>query len=339
MIGCLNEEMLQAYLDRELDQAVMGRVIKHLAECDWCADNAYEMERAIGLMSDAFDEELSVSVPTERLWQRVNSAVFQPSRNVQSVVNFPTRIERKETKQIRPRTRSYRRLAYASAAALVLAGLVWLGMGSRLFHKEKIALAPEQPKSNESVAIQPASPPESNGDIATNYANRPSFSDSGSKDVNSRRGPHSRPRHRDSRDRGELIDAGLSEVGEYISTADSTTFDPGMIRHFERAQVLLRSFRNSDESVDSTNFDVARERRRSKSLLYENILLRRDAETSGNLPAEEVLGSLEPILLDIANLPEEPSRDEVRSIKERMQRQEIIGVLQVYSAAPMTARN
>jgi hypothetical protein len=34
--------------------------------------------------------------------------------------------------------------------------------------------------------------------------------------------------------------------------------------------------------------------------------------------------------LDISNLRDEPSREEVRSIKERMQKKEIIASLQVY---------
>jgi len=64
-------------------------------------------------------------------------------------------------------------------------------------------------------------------------------------------------------------------------------------------------------------------------LLYKNVLLRRDAEAKGNLPVEELLGSLEPFLLDIANLPEKPSSNEVRSIKERMQKKEIVSALQI----------
>jgi hypothetical protein len=121
-------------------------------------------------------------------------------------------------------------------------------------------------------------------------------------------------------------------------TTDGGIFDAGMVRHFEKAQMLLRSFRNSDTSGPGFTADLAHEKSQSKSLLYRNILLRRGAETSGNLPAEEVLGSLEPVLLDIANLPDRPSPDEVRSIKDRIHKMEIIGVLQVYSA-PLTATN
>lgn len=97
-------------------------------------------------------------------------------------------------------------------------------------------------------------------------------------------------------------------------------------RHFEQAQLLLRSFRNAD-----ANEALDYEKRQSRSLLYQNILLRRDAEAKGNLPAEEVLGALEPLLLDIANLPAKPSRDDVQNIKERIARQEMIAVLHTHA--------
>jgi hypothetical protein len=103
-------------------------------------------------------------------------------------------------------------------------------------------------------------------------------------------------------------------------------------RHIEHAQMLLRSFRNAEQTEEGRAIDVSYEKERSREILYKNILLRRDAEAKGNLPIEELLGSLEPILLDIANLPESPSKDDVRVIKDRMQKKEIVASLQVYSA-------
>jgi hypothetical protein len=107
-------------------------------------------------------------------------------------------------------------------------------------------------------------------------------------------------------------------------------------RHIERAQVLLRSFRNTRDSDARLDPDLAYERRGSRDLLYKNILLRRDAEAKGNMPVEELLGSLEPFLLDIANLPDKPSGDDLRSIKGRMQKKEIVSALQIYSAPALS---
>lgn len=107
-------------------------------------------------------------------------------------------------------------------------------------------------------------------------------------------------------------------------------------RHIERAQLLLRSFRNTRDADGRHDPDIAYEKQRSRGLLSDNILLRRNAEAKGNMPAEELLGSLEPFLLDIANLPDKPSDDEVRSIKQRMQKKEIVSALQVYSAPTLS---
>jgi hypothetical protein len=103
-------------------------------------------------------------------------------------------------------------------------------------------------------------------------------------------------------------------------------------RHIERAQLLLRSFRNTRDAGPRPEADLSYEKQGSRELLYKNVLLRRDAEAKGNLPVEELLGSLEPFLLDIANLPDKPSGNDVRSIKERMQKKEIVSALQIYSA-------
>jgi hypothetical protein len=107
-------------------------------------------------------------------------------------------------------------------------------------------------------------------------------------------------------------------------------------RHIERAQLLLRAFRNTRDSGAQPDPDIAYEKQRSRGLLYKNILLRRDAEAKGNMPAEELLGSLEPFLLDIANLPDRSSNDDVRSIKARMQKKEIVSALQVYLAPTLS---
>jgi hypothetical protein len=109
--------------------------------------------------------------------------------------------------------------------------------------------------------------------------------------------------------------------------------DLEVARHIERAQMLLRSFRNTRDTGD---FDVAYERQRSRALLSQNAVLRRGAEAKGNMPVGDLLGSVEPFLLDIANLPDKPGSDDVRSIKARMQKKEIIAALQIYSAPTLS---
>lgn len=126
--------------------------------------------------------------------------------------------------------------------------------------------------------------------------------------------------------------SGNSEVA-LVQPLMNPFVDVEIARHIERAQLLLRSFRNTRDTGD---FDVAYEKQRSRTLLSQNAVLRRGAEAKGNLPVGELLGSVEPFLLDIANLPDNPNSDDVRLIKVRMQKNEIIAALQIYSAPTLS---
>jgi hypothetical protein len=112
---------------------------------------------------------------------------------------------------------------------------------------------------------------------------------------------------------------------------DDNLHDSETARHIEKAQLLLRAFRNATSRGNARAFDIDYEKEMSRELVYKNIVLRRDAEVRNNYPVEEVLASLEPLLLDIANLPASPSRNEMRSIAERIEKTEIVATLQVHS--------
>ncbi|MFN7945395.1 MAG: hypothetical protein U0Z53_08590 [Blastocatellia bacterium] len=103
-------------------------------------------------------------------------------------------------------------------------------------------------------------------------------------------------------------------------------------RHFEKAQLLLRAFRNGRFDEREAAPDLTYEKRKSRELVYDNILLRREASAKGNVPVEDVLSSLEPLLLDIANLPDKPAPEAVQAIRERVQKTEIVATLQIYSS-------
>jgi hypothetical protein len=132
----------------------------------------------------------------------------------------------------------------------------------------------------------------------------------------------------------EIVENVVVSWGSDQSSIAASLFTPETIRHFEKAQLMLRSFRNESASKTSSAPDLAYERQLSRRLLYRNILLRRDAEMKGNLPAEEALSNLEPLLLDIANLPDNPSSGEIGGIRERLRRTELIASLQISSARP-----
>jgi hypothetical protein len=134
-------------------------------------------------------------------------------------------------------------------------------------------------------------------------------------------------------DEDPLLASQPRALDEDVLAIDVRLLDPeekGVARHVEQAQMLLRSFRNASYSEGDASNSVAYEKSLSRKLLDENLTLQLEAESAGNKTTKRVLSSLEPFLLDISNLRDEPSRDEVRSIKERMQKKEIIASLQVY---------
>jgi hypothetical protein len=117
-----------------------------------------------------------------------------------------------------------------------------------------------------------------------------------------------------------------------VVTTSAQLLDPEekeVARHVEQAQMLLRSIKNARAEGGDT-FNVAYEKKLSRRLLSENATLQLDAETRGDKDTKQVLDRIEPYLLDIANMHDNASREEVRSMRERIDRKEIIAALQVY---------
>jgi hypothetical protein len=106
--------------------------------------------------------------------------------------------------------------------------------------------------------------------------------------------------------------------------------DKDTASHLEQAQNLLISVRSIQLSDDDQEIDVSYEKAESRRLLDENIVLRRDAEMAGKFPAKTMLGSLEPFLIDIANLPDKAPAKDVRQIRDRVEKTEIVAELRAY---------
>lgn len=115
-----------------------------------------------------------------------------------------------------------------------------------------------------------------------------------------------------------------------IRAADAQTLTA---MHFEKSETLLLSFRNVRLNQPGTAAEVAYERKRAQQLVYQNMMLRREADAAGDVQISSLLESLEPILIDIANLPERPDDDAVRVIRQRVERKNIVPLLRVNSTA------
>ena len=114
--------------------------------------------------------------------------------------------------------------------------------------------------------------------------------------------------------------------------------DPGYLdideqdtaKHIEQSENLLRSIRNFTISDTDDEIDVSYDKELSRRLLIENVVLRREAEMKAKFPTKTLLADLEPLLIDIANLPDQAKPEDVRVIKERVQKTEIVAALVDY---------
>jgi transcription initiation factor TFIIIB Brf1 subunit/transcription initiation factor TFIIB len=103
--------------------------------------------------------------------------------------------------------------------------------------------------------------------------------------------------------------------------------------HFEKSETLLLAFRNVRLNEPGSAKEVDHERQRAKQLVLQNMMLRREADAAGDVQTSSLLENLEPILIDIANLPDRPDDNAVRVIRQRVERKNIVPLLRVNSTA------
>jgi hypothetical protein len=101
-------------------------------------------------------------------------------------------------------------------------------------------------------------------------------------------------------------------------------------KHIEQTENLLRSIRNLPVTDSEDEIDVSYDKALSRRLLIANVVLRRDAEMKAKFPTKTLLADLEPLLIDIANLPDRAKPEDLRAIKERVRKTEIVAALVDY---------
>lgn len=124
--------------------------------------------------------------------------------------------------------------------------------------------------------------------------------------------------------------AAVPTIPDPVRSADAQTMTA---IHFERSETLLVAFRNVQVNEPGGKSEVAYERKRAQQLVYQNMMLRREADAAGDVQISSLLENLEPILIDIANLPDKPDKDAMRVIRERVERKNIVPLLRVNSTA------
>jgi putative zinc finger protein len=296
---CLN--ILEAYVDHESTERETEQVREHLITCTVCTSE-FEALSAERELYARYDREVQTSPAT---WNGIAARIAA------------------ETPVVKP-ARTESRGWFAGLFAIPRLGFAFSGAAAVLI--AAFAIGYLFLRTNEPVPLRAASSDRISptSTVINPGESKPAPDKTTSAPIESQAGQNDI-----ARSDGPRIKKPASGESDVLLT-DVAYEDRETASHLERAQNLLTSFRTLQTSDDGQEVDVSYEKAESRKLLNENVVLRRDAETAGKFPAKAMLGSLEPFLIDIANLPEKATAREVQQIKDRVQRTEIVAELRSY---------
>ena len=287
------QELLEEYLDAELAPEDRALLNQHLIGCADCAESFAALTAEQELFA-RYDRE--VEVPPF-LW---------------------TRIAAHTVAEKTPARRGWRGLFAAPLVSVIALLLLAIAVGvvyvmsrqpasdPRLTQKEKPPSTPVAPGDEKQLVPLPK------------HESQPTLANSNSK-------PRLRTSTVTTRATSDQSDVLSSDLA-YLDLDDQET-----AQHIEQSQILLRSIKNvAISDGDDEEIDVSYDKALSRRLLNENVVLRRDAEMKAKFPTKTLLADLEPFLIDIANLPDRARPEDVRAIKERVQKTEIVAALLDY---------
>jgi hypothetical protein len=332
------EQLLDLVFD-ELEPDARDRALVELDDCRECLAQYLSLTETLHL----FDQAAEATTPDERYWPGYEAGLRARLRGAQPGIGqrLSHRLKAWTAGFALPNLRPVP-LAAGLALALLALGWLWGRPWLQGVTPPEIVRSDDQATPTPPPAIQS---PHHTAPGPTPPSPAPKLADNS---IGGRQA-HSRTTGQKRRSASPLPIAPPAEPGAEIVAANTdmvrfarqfagdSPLSPGTTRHFEKAQLLLRSVRNAGVGQGAearAQVDLTYEKQLSRRLLYQNILLRREAEARGDLPAEGMLNDLEPFLLDIANLPGNPSTEDLRDIRERMRRKEMIAALQVYAVQP-----
>jgi hypothetical protein len=77
MRECIEEGILQSYVDNELSPEMAKSVAVHLAACSACAEALDEITNEMAMFATAFEAEMALDVPTLHLRERLDAAIAE----------------------------------------------------------------------------------------------------------------------------------------------------------------------------------------------------------------------------------------------------------------------
>jgi len=292
-------EFLEEYFDGELPKREADEVAAHLMTCASCSAEGAALTAEQEMFS-RYDRELEVP---PSMWVQIAESAAAP---------IPTKpVSNNGFAALVAGLFRVPALGFSMAgvAVLIVIAILIAGAYVRVQRNKQdqrlatlpVPLPPESPRKDDRV-VQPQVSNSPKPDNVVAFKNKP------------------RVRRVDPQDRDQS-DVVSTDLG-YQDLEDVDT-----AKHLEQTQNLFRSIRNVQLNDTDQEIDVSYDKALSRRLLNENIVLRRDAEMNAKFPAKTLLSDLEPFLIDIANLPDHAKSEEIRVIKERVQKTEIVAAL------------
>ena len=307
-MNCSFTEKISPLIDGELSTSEAREVERHVVTCAECQQLRADF-LSLRNQITRFESSLEPQVQNRALKKILTPSHPAPVRGLQW--SFGTQ-------------------AAAFAALVIAVAIVGLLLFQSFNQKDqdgRQATVVQTPSSVPAASAEPSKQPEAKASPEPARGNEPQ-APTGNKnndEKQQRREPAKRPIVREPKP-GEQF----ASVPERLRSADAETMTA---LHFEKSETLLRSFRNVRLDEPGAAAEVSYERQRARQLVVRNMMLRREADANGDVQISTLLENLEPILIDIANLPDQPDEDAVRTIRERVERKNIVALLQVNSAA------
>ena len=302
-MSCNFPEKISSLIDGELSATEAREVERHLLSCSECQQ----------LHADFLN-----------LRTQITSFETSPQPEVQNRALKKILATRERGVPARGLRWSFGTRAIAFASLLIVGEILGLVVYFNLDTQDKntaVVQAPSpMPVATAEPSVDPSKQPDTKATPEPNKENTPRRAPSPA--------PVKRPPVREPKP-GEQF-ASNPVPPERLRSADAETMTA---LHFEKSETLLRSFRNVRMDEPGAAAEVKYERTHARQLVVQNMMLRREADASGDVQSSSLLESLEPILIDIANLPDKPDRDAVRTIRERVERKNIVPLLRVNSTA------
>ena len=301
-MNCSFTEKISSLIDGELSAVEAREVERHMVGCNECQQLRVDFLN-LRTQIAGFETSLRPEVQNRALKKILGTERRAPARGLgwnfgPSAVAFATLV----------------------IAAAIIGLLFYQNFNKNDRDSEKVAQQGQKPAPSGSVEQSKQQQPQATPEPAREQQPAPN---KGNEETPKRQAPKKIVREPKP---GEQFAA----VPALIRSADAQTLTA---MHFGKSETLLLAFRNVRLDEPGAAKEVGHERKRAQQLVLQNMMLRREADAAGDVQISSLLESLEPILIDIANLPNRPDDNAVRTIRQRVERKNIVPLLRVNSTA------